>query len=212
MKGWVRSPIWAPARISSPPPSPCFYSCLLFDRPFHTEYGAICYLPLIALGLRIPAPRHWPVWAGWEFSFPVQFFVCRVAHSSPLAPGICRQFSRVARQYYDQRTWLRHCASSRDAEPQYDQKVNNKLGPYPVENGLSKRKQLYAIDPSKCIPEMTSGSSSTPASDMMTICYIFARVYNRTVTDTVTHAIFTEIQMGARIQSGPSLPIPLQPS
>ena len=28
----------------------------------------------------------------------------------------------------------------RDAGPQYHQKVNNDLGPYPVGNGLSKRK------------------------------------------------------------------------
>jgi hypothetical protein len=52
------------------------------------------------------------------------------------------------------RVWLPHrageppspdvtCATSRrDAEPQYHQKVNNKLGPYSVGYGLSKRKQL----------------------------------------------------------------------
>jgi hypothetical protein len=63
-----------------------------------------------------------------------------------------------------------------------------------------------------CIPEVTSGSSSTPASDTMTICYIFLRVYNRRITDTVACAIFTRVRMRVRIQSGPSLPIPLQPS
>ena len=39
-------------------------------------------------------------------------------------------------------TWLRRRASCRDAEPQYHQKVNNKLELYSVENALSKRKQL----------------------------------------------------------------------
>jgi hypothetical protein len=44
--------------------------------------------------------------------------------------------------------WPRHRASCRSAEPQYHQKVNTKLGPYSVENGLSKCKQLS-------IPRMT---------------------------------------------------------
>ena len=39
-------------------------------------------------------------------------------------------------------TWHRHRASCRDAELQFHQKINNKLGPYSVGYGLSKRKQL----------------------------------------------------------------------
>ena len=41
-----------------------------------------------------------------------------------------------------QETWLQHQTSCRHAEPNAIQKLNNKLELYPVENGLSKRKQL----------------------------------------------------------------------
>ena len=46
----------------------------------------------------------------------------------------------VAGTSYVQGAWLRHRVSCRDAEPQHDQKVNNKWELYSVGSGLSKRK------------------------------------------------------------------------
>ena len=92
-----------------------------------------------------PAPCDWPVrrltLVGRQADFLGQVLVCRVV-SDPWF--VLSKFldSTIAGTSYAWGTWFWRRAPCRGAGPHYDQKVNSELGPYPVGNGLSKRKQL----------------------------------------------------------------------
>lgn len=117
--------------------------CVSIDRLAQDAAPIFCYL-LIGLGLDVPASRHWLVrtLGRRESSFPVQILACRVTSGSPFTPRIRRQFLQVTQQW--ERVMRRGpgpgIASCRGAEPQSDQKVNKKLGPHSVRNGLLKHK------------------------------------------------------------------------
>ena len=99
-----------------------------------------------------PAPRHrgigrlvrWPQ-VGWELCYPVQFLVCEAANDPQFMPGMCLGFHEWSDNgdglcIGDMAPVSNVMPGCRGPSP--IQKINNKLGPYPIGNGLSKRKQL----------------------------------------------------------------------
>ena len=124
--------------------TPLAYSCLRFDKPFPTVY---CPNPLDGIGAR-------------RFGIAVlsSMSVGRRLVSDPILSfgfwpvgsfSIAQQHLRCIFCSYElQGSKDELCAGSlppalescQDADPQYHQKINSGLGPYPVGNGLSKRR------------------------------------------------------------------------
>jgi hypothetical protein len=116
----------------------------LIDR-FLQDMAPICCLYFDRIGVRHPG-----IGASADSPIGLKKLGVRVSHSifglqglqrlAMHARGVSLIFpgDLIIETGYAQGTWLQHRASCRDAGPQYDQKVNNKLRPYPVGNGLSK--------------------------------------------------------------------------
>ena len=121
------------------------YSYLRFDRPF-----PIGYSPNSLFTGTSASEGHWPTRplasSSWELGYPVQFSVCKAADDPQFMPGVCLGFH----EWFDSGDGfcIGNMAPVSDVMPgcrgpNIIQKLNNKLGPYPIGNGLSKHKQLY---------------------------------------------------------------------
>ena len=126
------------------------YSCLRFDRPFPTEYGPFCYLPFDAIGARHPgigAPAGSSIDLEWSGNLAFSFDFWSAGPST--TPDSCHGYVLTFMSGLivecalpsGPGSRIKFQTSYRDAG-----ELNNRLGPYPIGNGLSKRKQLQVFD------------------------------------------------------------------